>query len=126
MPAAFLGSLFACAMTDVLAEPASKIPFRQAATQGDGGPIQVLLASALCMCILGGVLWLLRRKSASRNLPGRKKRCLHILETQKLGARAFLHVVEFDGQHYLLAQTEQNIRRIASASPVDASEEKSE
>lgn len=126
MLAAFLGSLFACAMTDVLAEPASKIPFKQAAAQGEGNPIQALLAFVLCMGILGGVLWLLRRKSVSRNLPGKKKRQLHILETQKVGARAFLHVVEFNGRQYLLAQTEQNIRRIASASPVETSKEQGE
>lgn len=46
---------------------------------------------------------------------------LRIVETQRLGPRTLLSVVEFDGRAYLLAQTEQGVTRVAdSAAAGDA------
>lgn len=96
-----------------LAEPAaSAIPFKRAETveaSAGGAGLAVLLLSVLA---IGLVYALRKRLPAARGADGR---LLRVLETRRLGPRALVSVVEFAGQHYLLAQSEQGVSCVASA-----------
>ncbi|UTY59313.1 flagellar biosynthetic protein FliO [Massilia sp. erpn] len=103
------------------AEPAaSAIPFKRAdaAASGAGGAgLALLLLSVLAIAL---VYWL-RRRLRLTAAGGADGRLLRVLETRRLGPRALVSVVEFGGQHYLLAQSEQGVSCVASApAPVPA------
>jgi len=87
------------------------IPFKRDAEQGPslaGGAVGVLLISLLAVAI---VLYARRRLNLAPAAAAGKR--LKIVETQRLGARTLLSVVEFGGREYLIAQTEQGVTRIA-------------
>lgn len=96
---------------------ASAIPFKQEAAVGTsqwtGGALGILVLSAAAI----GVVLVLRKKLnlhvASSGVEG--ERHLRVLETQRLGPRTVLSVVEFAGARYLVAQSEQGVSCIASA-----------
>jgi flagellar biogenesis protein FliO len=94
---------------------APAIPFKRdaagAGTPLAGGAIGVLLVSAIAIV---GVL--LVRRRLRLNAPGAVTSThLKVLETRRLGPRALLSVVEFEGNRYLIAQGEQGISCLASA-----------
>ncbi len=96
------------------------IPFRHdtAAAGGalPGGALGLLLLSLVAIV---AVYWV-RKRLNLHNGRGGTERHLKVLETQRLGPRALLTVVEFGGKQYLLAQTEQGVNCLATvpASPV--------
>jgi flagellar biogenesis protein FliO len=96
------------------AEPsaAARIPFkREALADGAATPGATLLTLLLAVLAIGVLYWL--RKRVALQVPGRAQRLLRVLESQRLGARSTLSVVEFGGRHYLLAQGEQGVQCIA-------------
>lgn len=99
------------------AEPvAAAIPFKQdgAATAASlqGGALGILAISALA---IGAVYFLRKRLNLPFGRPASASRLLRILETQHLGPRATLSVVEFEGRRYLIAQSEQGISCLVAA-----------
>jgi flagellar protein FliO/FliZ len=92
--------------------PGSSIPFKPAAA-GSGavasGGAAVLVVSMLAIAI---ALYLRRRLNLGRIVPQGQHR-LRVLETQMLGPRTLLAVVEFGGREHLIAQTEHGVTRIA-------------
>jgi flagellar biogenesis protein FliO len=97
----------------------SSIPFKHEAgvpaASVTGGALGLLLISLLA---IGVVLFLRKRFNL---IPRRASTAglLRVLETQRLGPRTLLSVVEFSGSHYLVAQGEHGVSCIASA-PVTA------
>lgn len=102
---------------------AAPIPFKHEAAGGAGavgasalGVLLVLLAA------VGAVLYL--RKRLNLPMPGTGgRRLVRVLESERMGPRALLSVVEFGGQRYLLAQGEHGISCVASVpAPADGKE----
>jgi flagellar biogenesis protein FliO len=124
-----LSSLFAAlgnASASGTETPVSKaIPFKPASSSATGDPYQLIIGFVVCMLVLAVVIYVLRRRLASSLTIGGVKKQLRVTETQRLGARSTLHVVEFAGTRYLLAQTEQHVSCIASA-PVDVVSERAQ
>lgn len=94
------------------------IPFKRddgaaGATLASGG-IGVLVISLLAIAV---VLFLRRRLNLHAGTPA-SGRSLRVLESARMGPRALLSVVEFDGTRYLLAQSEQGITCLANTSAV--------
>lgn len=96
-----------------LAAPA--IPFKRdttpAASALGGGVVGVLVISVVA---IAAVLWIRKRLRLDRR-ESAAPRLLHILETQRLGPRALLSVVEFDGKRYLISQGEHGVSCLATA-----------
>jgi flagellar protein FliO/FliZ len=81
--------------------------------------LEYLLRLALLIPLIGamawGSLWLWKRMQM--NLPGiarQQARLVHLVEVLPLGTGSKLAVVEFGGQHHLLAITRNEICKIAS------------
>jgi len=93
---------------------ATPIPFKR-----DGGDAGATLASGgvgvlvISLLAIGIVLYLRRRLNLHTGLPA-AGRALRVLESARLGPRALLSVVEFDGTRYLLAQSEHGITCLAN------------
>ncbi|OEZ52849.1 flagellar biosynthetic protein FliO [Duganella sp. HH105] len=101
-----------------LADGGAAIPFKQdsagAAAALPGGALGVLLVSALA---IAAVYWI--RKRLNLPLPGKDAgRHLRVLQTERLGPRTLLSVVEFAGGRYLIAQSEQGVSCLAQAAGV--------
>jgi flagellar biogenesis protein FliO len=93
---------------------APAIPFKRDAGVADsplaGGAVGVLVVSLIAIAAV-----LVVRKKMGLNRPlGGKDSLLKVLETQRLGPRALLSVVEFGGAQYLIAQGEHGISCVAS------------
>ena len=91
------------------------IPFKQDASAVSsslgGGALGMLLVA---LAVIGAVLYL--RKRLNLPLPGvSTQRLVRVLQSERMGPRALLSVVEFDGQRYLLAQGEHGITCVATA-----------
>lgn len=95
---------------------AAPIPFKQEAALGvtalPGGALGVLLLSMLAI----GAVYVVRKrlKLVGAKADGAPRR-LRIVETQRLGPRTLLSVVEFAGGEYLIAQSEQGVCCLATA-----------
>lgn len=89
------------------------IPFKHdnasGATVASSG-LGVLIVSLL---VIAAVL-VIRKRLRIGAPAGGGKAMLHVLETQRLGPRALLSVIEFKGTHYLLAHSEQGVQCVAS------------
>ena len=99
------------------ADPATApIPFKQdaagAAAALPGGALGVLLLSALAI----GAVYVVRKRLNLRPAGAKDApRHLRVLETQRLGPRTLLSVVEFAGGRYLIAQGEQGVSCLVAA-----------
>lgn len=102
------------------ASVAAPIPFKRDPSGMDpaspGGALGLLAAALLAI----GVLWWLRQRLQRQ--AGGPARLLRVRESQRLGARTTLSVVEFGGRRYLLAQGEQGVQCIDSH-PLEAAQE---
>ena len=92
---------------------ASVIPFKRDSDVPSstfiGGGVGVLLISLLAIVV---VQWLRKRLHM---LPGSQgPRLLQVLESQRLGPRTTLLVVQFAGRRYLLAQGEHGVQCLDS------------
>jgi flagellar biogenesis protein FliO len=74
------------------------------------GAVGVLLISLIAI----GAVLVIRKKLGLRLTPSSRPGLLKVLETQRLGPKALLSVVEFSGTRYLIAQGEQGITCVAS------------
>lgn len=104
-------------------EVSQAIPFKPASTHAAGDPLQLIAGFAICILVLLVILYALRRRLASSRLLSGQKKQIRITESQRMGARSTLHVVEFSGKRYLLAQTEQNVSCIATETISDTASE---
>jgi flagellar biogenesis protein FliO len=75
-----------------------------------GGAIGVLVVSLVAIV---AVLAVRKRLGLGQRQPG-GARLVKVLESQRLGPRALLSVVEFSGTRYLIAQGEHGISCVAS------------
>ncbi len=95
------------------AQPA--IPFKRDSASGASpvaaGGVGVLIVSLLA---IAAVLVIRKKLRLGQPASGRAA-LLQVLETQRLGPRALLSVVQFSGTHYLLAQGEHGISCIATS-----------
>jgi Flagellar biosynthesis protein, FliO len=64
--------------------------------------VRLGLALSVCLALGVAVIFLLRRHTPIRRLPGSSS-LVRVVETVRLGSRCALYVVEFDGQKILLA-----------------------
>ncbi len=117
----WLASALALMLSGLVA--AQPIPFKHddgaAAAALPGGAIGVLLLSALAIVAVLVVRKRLNLHSGGKAAP----RHLKVLETQRLGPRTLLAVVEFGGQQHLIAQGEHGVNCLATAAatvPPDA------
>jgi flagellar biogenesis protein FliO len=109
--------------SDRLTQAASQpIPFKHdgggagAAVAGSG--LAVLLVA---LAAIGAVLYL--RKRLNLPLPGSGgQRLVKVLQSERMGPRALLSVVEFDGRRYLLAQGEHGITCVATTAAPESKE----
>ena len=101
-----------CASAPAWATP---IPFKREADVGaaniGGGAVGVLLVSLVA---IGAVLYLRKRLRLDMGR-GTEGRLLNVLETQRLGPKTLLSVVEFDGKRYLIAQGDHGVNCLASS-----------
>ncbi len=120
-----LGSIPVSASVLASATEATKaIPFKTVPANAAGDPLQLIAGFAICVLVLVVIIYVLRRRLASTRLLTGEKKQIRIAESQRLGARSTLHVVEFAGKRYLLAQTEQNVSCIAAEQINEALQEK--
>lgn len=98
-------------------QPGAAIPFKSDAGSGATAlatsGIGVLLVSLAAIAV---VLYLRKRFNLNAPAPG-GARLVKVLESQRMGARTMLFVVEFGGVHHLVAQSEQGISCLAQAAP---------
>ena len=87
------------------------IPFKHE-KQSDGSlGFQALAALVLAGLAAYGIVYALKHygvKGAAGGLVLRQRR-VRTLESTRLGRRSVLHVIEYDGEQLLLAETEQNL-----------------
>jgi flagellar biogenesis protein FliO len=114
-------NLFWLAGAAALAESVPQsIPFKQEAASGTGELLRVMGGLALCVLILAGVLHFLRRRTGLNQTGRTDAGRLRIVDRLRLGARASMIVVEYEGKRHLLAQTEQGITLITTVSGASA------
>lgn len=96
---------------------APAIPFKRDTGSGAaplaGGALGVLVVSLIAIV----AVLVVRKKLGLVRPPAGKAGLLKVLESQRLGPRAMLSVVEFAGSHYLIAQGEHGISCVASSAP---------
>ncbi|PHV05340.1 hypothetical protein CSQ96_20805 [Janthinobacterium sp. BJB412] len=111
------------ALCGVAGAAAAPIPFKVDAPAGaalPGGAVGVLLLSLLAIA----AVYLVRKRLNLRPFGAEAgaPRLLRVVETQRLGPRALLSVVDFAGGRYLIAQSEQGVSCLvalpAAAAPV--------
>lgn len=84
----------------------SAIPFKQdsAAAPWSGAGLALVIVSLVAIAV---VLVLRKRLGLAPAAGG--PRMLRIVESQRLGPRALLSVVEYKGEHYLISYSEQGV-----------------
>jgi flagellar biogenesis protein FliO len=115
--------LYLASSTALAQSAPQSIPFKPEAASGAGELLSVMGGLALCVLILAGVLYLLRRR-AGRNILGAAGATnlsrLRIVDRLRLGARSTLVVVEYEGKRHLLAQSEQGVTLVTTVSGASA------
>lgn len=113
-PAASVATLATTPAPATAVTVAPAIPFRRdsgpASSALGGGAVGVLVISLVAIVAVLVVRKRLGLGQLRTGTPG----MLKVLETQRLGPRALLSVVEFSGAHYLIAQGENGISCVAS------------
>lgn len=95
---------------------ASAIPFKHESASGSvlgNGAFGVLVISLL---VIVAVFFIRKQLQLNQSSNG-ASRHLRILETQRIGPKALLSVIEFDGARYLIAQSEHGIQCLLSGNP---------
>lgn len=111
------GAAWADAGQPAVAQPA--IPFKRDTAAGGGGlggaGLGVLLLSLAAIAV---VMVVRKRLKLDRRDPA-APRLVSVLETQRLGPRNLLSVVEFEGARYLIAHSEHGVSCLAQAGGKD-------
>lgn len=107
---------------EVAQTSAPAIPFKRD-IDGAGSSLASGAAGLLVISLIAIVAVLVIRKKLNLRFGqvGAKPNLVKVLETQRLGPRALLSVVEFSGSLYLIAQSEHGINCVASK-PVQESQ----
>ena len=108
-------AMLACCCLAQAAEQGAPIPFKREGAGADaalqGGALGILLLAALAIV----VVLVVRKRLNLRPAGHAGTRLLRVLETQRLGPRAVLSVIEFEGRRYLIAQSEQGVSCLVAA-----------
>jgi flagellar biogenesis protein FliO len=101
------------------------IPFKREVEAGADVWSRLGAVMLICIAVLALVLYLLRRhlNLKLKFLVGQaaSTQRLQVLETRRLGPRAYLHVVQFGGREHLIGNSEHGLVTLASAAlPGDA------
>lgn len=94
------------------ATQAPAIPFKHAAPTGNAAATSGGAVLVVSLLAIGLVLFLRKRLNLGR-AGGQGGKRIRVLETQMLGPRTMLAVVEFGGREHLIAQTDHGVSRIA-------------
>jgi flagellar biogenesis protein FliO len=111
-----------CGAPGAVAGAPATIPFKREPASAGAVGASALGVLLVLLAAVGAVLYL--RKRLNLGVPGAGgQRLVRVLESERMGPRALLSVVEFGGQRYLLAQGEHGISCVASVpAPADARE----
>ena len=93
------------------AAPRTAIPFKHEKQSDSSLGFQALAALVLAGLAAYGIVYALKHygvKGAAGGLVLRQRR-VKVLESTRLGRRGVLHVVEYEGEQLLLAETEQKL-----------------
>lgn len=93
------------------AAPRTAIPFKHEKQSDSSLGFQALAALVLAGLAAYGIVYALKHygvKGAAGGLVLRQRR-VKVLESTRLGRRSVLHVVEYEGEQLLLAETEQKV-----------------
>lgn len=90
------------------------IPFKQEAAAGAGGVGASALGVLLVLLAAAGAVLYLRKRLRLPLPGGAGERLVRVLESERMGPRTLLCVVEFGGQRHLLAQGEHGVSCVAS------------
>ncbi|NHZ42594.1 flagellar biosynthetic protein FliO [Massilia aquatica] len=94
------------------------IPFKQD-KQGAGSlAYQSMAGLVLAALAAYGVIFALKRYSLKGGGPLRQARRLRTIESMRLSRRSTLHVVHYDGEELLLAESDNGLRLVSSRSAV--------
>lgn len=94
--------------------PVAAIPYKRDAAASTGELPRLAVGMAVFALAAAGAIHVIRRRLRTGRDTGAPRQ-LHVRETQRLNPRALLHVVEFAGAYYLVAQSEQGIQCLASS-----------
>ncbi|NHZ89935.1 hypothetical protein F2P45_13065 [Massilia sp. CCM 8733] len=98
------------------AAPRTSIPFKQD-KQGAGSlAYQSMAGLVLAALAAYGVIFALKRYTLKGGGPLRQARRLRTIESMRLSRRSTLHVVHYDGEELLLAESENGLRLVSSRS----------
>ena len=101
------------------AAPANQIPYKRDHLSTDSDLPRVALGLTVCLLVLSGAVYFLRRRLGINLDVGRNKK-LRVVESHRLNPRSSLYVVEFAGKYHLLGQSEHNINCLVST-PIENS-----
>lgn len=93
---------------------APAIPYKRDNSASEGELSRLAIGLTVFVLAVAGAVYVVRQRLGKQGEAGAPKR-LRLLESQRLNPRTSLHVVEFAGSHYLLAQSEQGIHCLASS-----------
>lgn len=92
----------------------TSIPYKREVAAGEANLSRVAIGLIICGLAAVGSVYFIRRRLGLNPLPNQPKQ-LRVLETQRLGTRLVLYVVEFSGQRHLIAHSEHGVTSLASA-----------
>lgn len=101
-----IAATLCCAAPLALAAPGGNIPFKadRAGAPWSGAGLALVIVSLIAIAAV-----LVVRKRLGLTPDGTGPRMLRIVESQRLGSRALLSVVEYKGEHYLISYSEQGV-----------------
>jgi flagellar biogenesis protein FliO len=103
----------------VTAVAQSVIPFKREPVATGAELSRLGVGMAVTIVVLGVALYLVRRHLRMSGPVSGPSQQLRILETQRLGPHATLHVMHFAGHQYLIGHSEQGLACLASAALPD-------
>jgi len=93
--------------------PASQIPYKRDHMSTDSDLPRVALGLTVCLLVLSGAVYFLRRRLGINLVAGGNKK-LRVVESHRLNPSSSLYVVEFAGKYHLLGQSEHSINCLVS------------
>ena len=109
-----------CAELITAADPMGIMQASTDAAPGDYGAsfIKMFLTMITLVLLFGLTIWFLKRLVRMRLEKGTGEQMIHVLEKKMLSPKTMLYVVELDGKKILLAESQLEIRNIASSNTI--------